>query len=372
MNDRKHIDYYLLLAAAALILLGVFALSNVSATLSYKRFGATDYYLIHQVCYGLLPGLALGFLVFKIPLKTLKRFAFIIMLVNLLLMAAVFIPGIGINLKGAHRWIHLGIVTFQPSEFLKLTFVIYLAALLTSWREKRKSQKLAGRNATLLPFFAMLAVIALLLVLQSDISTLCIIILTAIIIYFLTETPVWHTIIGIIAVAAGLAAFIKIEPYRLQRILVFLNPETDPLGIGYQTKQALIAIGSGGIMGVGPGMSRQKLGFLPEAMSDSIFAIFAEEMGFVGAAILIFLFIFFLWRALRVSKLAGDNFSRLIAAGATVWITIQAFINIGSMTGIAPLAGIPLPFFSLGGSALIAEIAAVGILLNISKNASQN
>jgi cell division protein FtsW len=188
--------------------------------------------------------------------------------------------------------------------------------------------------------------------------------------YFLARTPIWHLIVGIAVVSAGLFAFVKIEHYRAQRIFAFLNPEIDPLGIGYQIKQALIAIGSGGIMGVGPGKSRQKFGFLPESMSDSIFAIYAEETGFIGALILMGLFIFFLWRAFKISKLSSNKFSQLASAGIISWIIIQAFINIGAMTGIMPLAGIPLPFFSSGGSALVAEIAAIGILLNISKKYS--
>jgi len=167
---------------------------------------------------------------------------------------------------------------------------------------------------------------------------------------------------------SSLIALIKVAPYRMARILVFLDPQTDPLGIGYQIKQALIAIGSGGILGLGLGLSQQKFGFLPQPMSDSIFAVFAEESGFLGATLLISLFFLFLFRGIQISKKVNDNFLKLSAVGICCWISLQALINIGSMIGILPLSGTPLPFISYGGSHLIAELTGVGILLNISKN----
>ena len=160
----------------------------------------------------------------------------------------------------------------------------------------------------------------------------------------------------------------KIAPYRAARLLVFLNPETDPMGMGYQLKQALIAVGSGGIFGLGLGMSVQKFGFLPQSMADSIFAIFSEETGFIGSLILIFLFLIFFWRGFKIAKKSMDQFSKLAALGISCWIILQALINIGSMIGIIPLTGVPLPFLSYGGSALVTELIGVGILLNISKN----
>ena len=172
--------------------------------------------------------------------------------------------------------------------------------------------------------------------------------------------------IAIIAVI-GFLLIIKIAPYRILRILVFLNPEIDPMGVGYQIKQALITIGSGKISGVGLGLSEQKFGFLPQSISDSIFAIFAEETGFLGSAILIILFLAFFWRGFKIASRQREKFPKFIAFGITFWITLQAFINIGAMIGLVPLTGIPLPFMSYGGSALISELIGLGILLNISK-----
>ena len=168
-------------------------------------------------------------------------------------------------------------------------------------------------------------------------------------------------------VAGSLIALIKIAPYRAERMLVFFQPGIDPLGIGFQAKQALIAVGSGGIAGVGLGMGIQKFGFLPQPISDSIFAIFAEETGFIGALALIFLFLMFLWRGFRIAKKTQNKFFQLTAIGITSWIIVQAFVNIGSMIGLLPITGIPLPFISYGGSHLIAELVGIGILLNISK-----
>jgi cell division protein FtsW len=277
-------------------------------------------------------------------------------------------------LGGASRWLNLGVFTFQPSELLKLTFILYLAVWLA--RPSFAKQNLGGSNTknrisqTFIPFLIVLGVIAILLILQPDISTLGVIGLSALALYFIAATPVWQTFLIVLAGIGGLIALIKYEPYRFNRLLVFLKPETDPMGIGYQIKQALIAVGSGGVMGVGLGMSHQKFGFLPQSIGDSIFAIFAEETGFVGALILISLFLIFAWRGFKIAKDSKDKFHQLLVTGITFWITLQAFINIGSMVGILPLTGIPLPFISYGGTALVNELIAMGILLNISKQTS--
>jgi cell division protein FtsW len=184
--------------------------------------------------------------------------------------------------------------------------------------------------------------------------------------YFLANTP-WQYTIGTIAVGfAALFAFIKITPYRMQRFLVFLNPDVDPMGSGYQLKQALIAIGSGGLIGKGLGLSSQKLGYLPEVIADSVFAVFSEETGFIGCFVLIALLICYFWRGLKIAS-NQETFPKLVVIGIISWILIQSFVNIGSMTGLMPLTGIPLPFISYGGSALAIELAAMGLVLNISR-----
>lgn len=368
MKDKRP-DSILFGTLAALLILGVLILASVSASLSLEKFGNTYYFLEHQLLFGLLPGIALAFLAYRIRLSTFKKLAPILLLINLALMVMVFLPKIGATFGGATRWLNLGPISFQPAEFLKLTFILYLAAWLsvrTEEVDKRGGQK--NFSQTLIAFLIVIGIIGVLFYYQSDISTLGIIVSTAAVMYFLAGTPLWHIILIILIGAGGLLTLIKIAPYRLARLLVFLKPELDPMGKAYQIKQALIAIGSGGIWGLGLGMSRQKFGFLPHPMSDSIFAIFAEEAGFVGGLTLILLFLIFLWRVVKIAKRNPDKFSQLACIGIGFWISLQAFINFGSMMGLLPLSGIPLPFISHGGSHLVVEIVGGGIILNISKN----
>lgn len=365
VKDNGHPDYVLIGIVAILLVLGILILASVSASLSQERFGTTYYFLNHQLLFGLLPGLILAFLAFRIRLDFFKKWAPVLLLINLILLTIVFLPRIGSGTEGAARWLNLGPISFQPSEFLKLTFILYLAAWLTGRIQKVSSKKVFSE--TLIAFLVTIGVVSLLLIFQPDISTLGVIVVSAFLMYFLAGTPLWHNILIIFIGTGGLLTLIKLAPYRTARLSVFLKPEIDPMGIGYQIKQALIAVGSGGILGLGLGMSRQKFGFLPQSMSDSIFAVLAEETGFVGSLILVSLFLIFLWRGFKISKKSSDKFSQLAALGISSWIILQTFVNIGSMIGILPLTGIPLPFISYGGSHLIAELIGVGILLNISK-----
>jgi len=371
---KKHPDYILLGAVAGLIILGIIILASVSASISKERFGNTYYFLNHQLLFGLLPGIVVAFIIFRIPISFFKKWSVVLLLINLLLMAMIFLPVIGFSSGGAARWLKLGTFTFQPSEFLKLTFLLYLSLWLTNRisgqvrPSVKKIKKIIESNQTLISFLIIIGIISLLLILQSDIGTLGIIIFSAVLIYFVANIPLWHIGLIILLGITELIFLIKIAPYRAARILVFFNPDIDPMGIGYHIKQALIAVGSGGILGLGLGMSGQKYGFLPQSMSDSIFAVFSEEAGFLGALILISLFLIFLWRGLKIARDSQDKFSQLLAVGITSWIIIQAFVNISSMIGILPLSGVPLPFISYGGSALVIELAGVGLLLNISRN----
>ena len=370
----KKPDYILLGIVLILIIMGVLILANVSAPLSLQTFETTYYFLNHQLLFGFLLGIILGFLTFMMPLNLLKKSAPILLLINLILLIMVFLPGIGFELRGAARWVGLGPFSFQPSEILKLTFILYLAA----WLASRTDNKNSGINylksvhgQTFIAFLLVIITISFLLILQPDISTLGIIIIVAILMYFLAKMPLWQSFLMVLTGAGVLLALIKLAPYRLNRFLVFFDPTIDPMGIGYQIKQAVIAIGSGGISGVGMGMSQFKSGFLPQTIADSIFAVYAEETGFIGSSFLILLFLIFLWRGFRIGRLSKDKFSQLTAWGITTWICLQAFVNIAAMIGILPLTGIPLSFISYGGSALVAQLAGIGVLLNISKQTAQ-
>lgn len=366
---RRSLDYVLIFVVAVLLILGILMLFSVSASISRDNFGNTYYFFNHQLLFGLIPGLISAFFAFKIRLLFFKKWALILLLINLILAAMVFLPGIGVKAGGATRWLNLGILTIQPSEFLKLTFIIYLSAWLSARGEgvKLKNPRKIF-NQTFAAFSVLILLITLLLVLQPDVSTLGIIVLTGSLIYFFSGTPLWHIILIILAGSVSLFSLIKIAPYRTARFLVFLKPETEPMGIGYQLTQALIAAGSGGLFGLGLGMSQQKFGFLPKVLADSIFAVYLEEAGFIGGALLVLLFLVLFWRGFAIGFNSKEKFSQILAFGISIWITSQAFINMGSMLGILPLAGVPLPFISYGGSALVSELMGVGILLNISKN----
>ena len=372
---KKHLNYYLFFLTIILVVFGILFLSTLSAPASMRSFGNTNYYLTHQL-YLLLGGIILSIFAYKFPLNYFKKFAPLLLFANLALLIVVFLPVIGAEFWGAKRWINIGIGTFQPSEFLKITAILYLSAWISNrlpggrkggWISMAK-KGYHNIKSVFVPFIIFLAIISVFLALQPDISTLGIIGLTLVLMYFFAGTPVWNTVLIFLTAVGGLFALIKFEPYRLDRWLIFLHPETDPLGKGFQMKQSLIAIGSGGFFGKGWGMSSQKFGFLPQAMSDSIFAILGEETGIVGSLFLVFLFLFFLWLGVKIAKSSNDKFSQLTAIGITFWLVIQAFLNIAANLGIAPMAGIPLPFFSYGGSHLVTELIGIGILLNISKN----
>lgn len=373
-KDKKTLDPILIGIVLIILILGVLILASTSIYTSLIKFNNSHYFLLHQLVYGLIPGLFLAIILFKIPLFYLKKITSLLIVINLIVLIAVFLPIIGYEAGGAKRWIKLGGIIFQPSEFLKLTAILYLSALLgnENYRVLKKKYSLKQRKdynfkTKLIPFLIFLSLISLIFFFQPDISTLGIITLTSLIIYFGARTPLWNTLLMILAGIGGIIYLIKVAPYRLSRLAVFLNPEIDPLGIGFQLKQATIAIGSGGVLGKGLGMSSQKFGFLPNPISDSIFAIFAEETGFLGSFILIFLFLIFFWRGLNIAKKSTNNFAKLVALGISFWITVQAFVNISSLIGVLPLTGIPLPFISYGGSHLTAELAGIGILLKISK-----
>lgn len=374
----KCFDYILFLTAIILNGLGILILSSVSAAYSMDKFGYPDYFLKHQMIFGLMAGAIFGTILFKIPLSFIKKIAFYLFLGNLCALGLVLFSKIGLKLIDASRWLDLGFLAVQPSELLKLTFIIYLSALLSrdfsreGFRGSPDSKRgLKDRTRALfpfLPFLIILAVMAFFLILQPDIGTLSIITAIGMVIYFGSKTPLWHIVLIGSCVLTGLFILIKAAPYRLHRLLVFLDPKFDPMGKGYQITQALIAIGSGGIFGVGLGLSRQKFGFLPQTIGDAVFPIFAEEAGFLGAMVLISLFLILVWRGFIISKQTSDYFSQLLALGISSWFGLQALVNICALSGLLPLTGIPLPFVSYGGSHLAAELGGLGLLLNISKN----
>lgn len=335
----------------------VYDSSSASAA---QGFHDKYYFLKDQIKWVLLGLVGAGITSF-FNYRQLKNLAVPVLIGCLILLIAVFLPGIGVHAYGASRWINLGFTVIQPSELAKLSLIIYLSAWLTT-KEK-------GR---LLPFFLLVGFMVGLIILEPDMGTGIVLFCTAIVIYYLSNS----SMLGLLAImpvvfGGGILLALK-SPYRVRRILSFLDPESDPFGASYHIRQALIALGSGGFWGLGLGNSRQKYSYLPEATTDSIFAIIGEELGLIGSAALVIIFVILFIKATRVTLEIEDPFGRLLAMGIISWLAIQTIVNFASIVGLIPLTGVPLPFISYGGSALIVELAGVGILVNIWRQARKN
>lgn len=345
------------------MLFGLVMLSSASSVQGYQDHQDSYYFLKHQILYGVFLGGTAFYVMSTINYHYWRKYAFAIVVASLILVVAVFIPGIGLELLGAKRWIVVGGFSLQPSELVKVGFLIYLAA----WLEKR-GRDVEDTHYGFIPFMIMLGILVLLIAIaQKDLGTTIVIGVISVVVYFVAGAPVKH--LGAMF-GGGVAAFlllVAIAPYRINRIKAFLDPGADPQGIGYHVTQSLLAVGSGGFLGVGLGHSRQKFNYLPEVATDSIFAIVAEELGFLFAAGIVLLFLAITMRALHIAKQAPDQFGKLLAVGIATWIGFQAFVNIGAMLSLMPLTGITLPFISYGSSSLITLMAGVGILANISR-----
>ena len=349
-----------------LVLLGIGLIMIFSAGVSYGtlRFG-DGYYFFKRQLIGLAAGLFFLYLFSKIRYQFWRKLVVPLFLFSVGLLVLVLIPGIGTAAYGAARWIQVGPISFQPSELMKFSLILYLAAWLSGKNTARKTDFTEG----LLPFVILMLAIAFLIMKQPDTGTLGILSIIALSIFFAAGARFAH-IMAIIGGGLGfLAVLVRIAPYRVQRMLVFLNPEHDLSGAGYQIQQALIALGSGGWFGIGLGQSRQKFSYLPEPVTDSIFAIIGEELGFVGCAVIVSLFVFFAWRGLRIALAAPDEFGMYVAVGIVSWVIFQALVNVFAITGMIPLTGVTLPLISYGGTSLSVILGSLGILLNISKQA---
>lgn len=359
---RRKPDYILLITLTIIIFIGLAALFSASVVESQKDFGDIYAYFYHQLIWGLGFGLALAFLVYKIPYRKWRMFALPILLTAIFSLLLVFIPSLSSEAGGARRWINLSGFSFQPAELAKLGSIIYLAA----WFEGRQAVNKRWSEG-FVPFLIVVGVLSVLIILQPDVGTLGVIALTAMFMYFLAGASLAQVATIIFFGAGLLFVLVKTAPYRAERIMAFFNISVDPLGISYQINQALLAIGSGGLLGLGLGKGIQKYSFLPEPMKDSIFAVWSEEMGFIGGVVLIVAFLLLGFCGLRIARKAPDKFGRYLAAGIVFCIMSQAFINIGSMLGLIPLTGIPLPLVSYGGSSMVVTLMGMAMLLNISK-----
>ncbi|HVY67953.1 MAG TPA: putative lipid II flippase FtsW [Patescibacteria group bacterium] len=367
MKKQNKLDYPLLFIILALFAFGLAVLYSASTVESYQNFGSTTYYIIHQVIYGGVIGLLLMYICSRIHYRVWLKYLPLFLIISLLTLVLVKVPGIGFSSGGAARWILIGPLFFQPAELAKLVIVFYLAA----WIDK-KGHRLHDFYFGLLPSLLIVALFAAFILWQPDLGTMLILVGTAFVMLFVGGARLKYFFWTIVCAALGLYGLVKLEPYRARRLTAFLNPELDPQGISYQINQALLGIGAGGLWGYGYGLSRQKYHYLPEALNDSIFAILGEELGFFRELIVLGLFLAFALRGIKIAKAAPDNFGKMTAVGIVTWITLQAFINIAAMIGLVPLTGVPLPFFSYGSTSLLVNLAAMGVLLNISRHAQLN
>lgn len=363
MNSRRHhYDKILLYIVFVLVIFGIIVLSSASVTVSQENFGEPYYYLKHQLVNGIAFGLALFYAGFRINYGFWKKISLPLLIFGIVLLIMVFNDKFGFNRGMATSWLNFGGFMFQPAEMIKLFFIFYLAAL---FEKKRKNIK--DFHKGFIPFIIIFGVIGILVAAQPDIGTLGVIAAISIAIYFVAGADIRHLFLICLAGTVALFVLIKTESYRMNRFLAFINPKIDPAGISYQINQSLIAIGAGGFWGLGYGYSRQKIFYLPEVIGDSIFAVIAEEFGFIGGTVVIFLFILLAARGFKIAKHAPNKFAELTAFGITFWIIFQAFVNIASMSGIMPMTGVPLPFISYGGTSLALNLLGAGVLLNISK-----
>lgn len=351
----KRVDFPLVISVVVLSLFGLLMIYDASSYVAFRDFHDKYHYLKDQGVW-LLLGYISMFFFSLFDYRKLYYLVIPILISAIGLLVLVFIPGLSVYALGARRWVNFGFFVLQPAEFVKLALAIYLSA----WFSKKEK----GR---FMAFLLLIGLVLGLVMLQPDTGTASIIMIEAMVAYFLSGGTIKHFLMLIPVVLTAGFVLIKLEPYRLARLTTFLNPENDTQASSYHVRQILIALGSGGITGLGIGNSIQKYAYLPENTTDSIFAIIAEEFGFIGSVCLILLFAVVIWRGFLIAAYAKDTFGKLLAATIISYLGAQVIINLSAMTALVPLTGIPLPFISYGGSAFVVNMAAIGILLNISR-----
>lgn len=359
-------DPYLIIAAIALVGLGVLMVASASIEISDRFYGEPFHYLYRQLAY-LALGLAFAWYAFQIDIDKWQEFSVPILLATLLLLALVLIPGIGHEVNGSMRWLGIGPVGIQVSELAKFSVIIYLAGYLV-----RRHDEVRNRIRGFLKPLILIGVVAILLLREPDFGATTVIFATALGMLFLAGVRLWQFIFLFLLVAIAMTILAVSSPYRMARITTFLNPWANEFNSGYQLTQSLIAFGRGSWFGVGLGQSVQKLFYLPEAQTDFLFAVLTEELGLVGALAVIGLFAILIWRSLEIGKRAqivGLYYAAYVAYGFSLWLSLQVMINIGVNTGILPTKGLTLPLMSYGGSSMLINCIAIAVLIRIDHEA---
>jgi cell division protein FtsW len=365
-EDRLDTDRWLALVSVLLAGAGLIMVLSSSQALAYLDYRFPLYYFVRQVVFATV-GLALMAFLRHLDYHSLRRYAPAAAAVTVVLMVMVLVPGLGIRVNGARRWFSLGpLGSFQPSEVAKLTFVLFMAR----WVDKR-GERLKSFVHGFLPFAILLAASLGILMLQRDLGTALVMCAIFCAVFFAGGGRAGYVVLMVLMLVAAFALFTVFESYRAQRLEVFLDPFKDPLGAGFQSRQAILALGSGGLTGVGLGHSVQKYLWLPEAHTDFIFAIVGEETGLLGTTAVLAAFVLLALRGYRTAMRASDRFGVALAAGITTWIAFQALLNMGTVTDTVPITGVTLPFISYGGTSLAVTMAATGVLLSIAAHGGQ-
>lgn len=357
-------DYMLIAGFFCLVVFGLFALASASSDVGKIRFNNAYYYLEHQIIVGLsigVIGFILGYIIYY---KNYKRWALFLLIINIALLALVLLSSHGATFGGSTRWLRLGSLFPQPSEFLKIIFVVYLAAWLSNSSRDSRVKKF---GSGFLPFMIISGFVGVLLLAEPATSTVVIVLFSALIMYFMSGAKFAYIALWILLAVVALTVLVYITPYRFARFTAFLTPDADPQGASFHLRQSLITLGAGGITGVGFGKSTNKYLYLPESVGDSIFVIIGEELGFIGAAVLVTFFFVVVLRGLLVSRNVRDEFGKLLLVGFSAVIGLQTFINIAALSGLIPLTGVTLPFISYGSSSLATFLTMAGIMVNISR-----
>ncbi|CAB1128465.1 factor for spore cortex peptidoglycan synthesis (stage V sporulation) [Candidatus Hydrogenisulfobacillus filiaventi] len=363
-GGRERTDYVLLLAVLGLLALGTIAVFSASAEDALAAHHPAYYFAVRQLAWAGL-GLVAMVSASRVDYWRYQRWGFLVFAVSVVLLALVLVPGIGREINGSRRWIGSGSLVLQPSELAKLGMVLLFARLF-SLHQDRIGDFWRG----VVPHLALAGVVFALVLAEPDLGTTIALAATFFVMLFMAGLR-WRHLAGLVVTGTPVLAWAMLgETYRRNRLLAFLDPWKHPLTYGFHTIQALLALGSGGLLGVGLGFSRQAFGFLPEDYTDFIFAILGEELGLVGTLTVVILFAVVTWRGYRIAMRAPDSYSALLAAGVTTVIAVQAAINMGVVTATLPVTGITLPFISYGGSSLVLSLTGVGILLNISRHST--
>jgi cell division protein FtsW len=365
LRGKGRFDYLLLIVVLALVGIGIVMVYSTSAILAGERFQDPYYFLKRQALYAGI-GFCLMILMLFFPYQTLNRFAYPLLVLSILALIAVLIPGIGVRAGGSMRWLRIFSFTIQPSELAKLGLVIFLAYFLT-----KKEEKIRSFSFGFLPTILISGLVIALVLKEPDFGTAFFLMVMVFLLLFLGGTRVIY-IAGAVLLAIPVAYyFVTSAAYRYKRLMSFVRPWDDPTGTSFQIIQSFLSFGSGGLFGLGLGEGRQKLYFLPAPHTDFIFSIIGEEMGLVGAMVVVLLFFIFTLRGMQIGYSLGDRFASYLALGLTLMISLQAVINMGVVLGLLPTKGLTLPFISYGGTSLITNLVGVGILLHLSTHAER-